>query len=109
MALAWSQIPHVTTTDKVDITDLEAFRQKHKKKIAEVGGRLTLTVFILKAVVAALKQFPYFNASLDAGAGELILKRYYHIGVAVDTDDGLIVPVLRDVDRQRASPTLPSN
>ena len=100
MALSWSQIPHVTTTDKVDITDLEAFRQKHKKKIAESGGRLTLTVFVLKAVVAALKQFPYFNASLDTDAGELILKRYYHVGVAVDTDDGLIVPVLRDVDRK---------
>jgi pyruvate dehydrogenase E2 component (dihydrolipoamide acetyltransferase) len=100
MALAWSRIPHVTTIDKVDITDLEAFRQKHKKKIVEAGGRLTLTVFVLKAVVAALKQYPYFNASLDAAAGELILKRYYHLGVAVDADDGLIVPVIRDVDRK---------
>lgn len=100
MAMAWAQIPHVTTMDKVDITDLEAFRQKHKQGIADAGGRLTLTVFVLKAVVAALKQFPNFNASLDAAAGELVLKRYYHLGVAVDTDDGLIVPVLRDVDRK---------
>jgi pyruvate dehydrogenase E2 component (dihydrolipoamide acetyltransferase) len=100
MARAWSQIPHVTTTDQVDISDLEAFRRKHKEKIAEAGGRLTLTVFVLKAVAAALKQFPYFNASLDAGSGEIVLKHYYHIGVAVDTDDGLIVPVIRDVDRK---------
>ena len=100
MALAWSQIPHVTTTERVDITDLEAFRRKHRERIAEAGGRLTLTVFVIKAVVSALKQFPYFNSSLDAASGELILKRYYHMGVAVDTDDGLIVPVLRDVDRK---------
>uniref|UniRef100_UPI0035932240 2-oxo acid dehydrogenase subunit E2 n=1 Tax=Desulfococcus sp. TaxID=2025834 RepID=UPI0035932240 len=100
MALAWSQIPHVTTTERVDITDLETFRRKHKARVAEAGGRLTLTVFVIKAVVSALKQFPYFNSSLDAASGELILKRYYHMGVAVDTDDGLIVPVLRDVDRK---------
>lgn len=100
MALAWSRIPHITTTEKVDITDLEAFRRKHKGRVAEAGGRLTLTVFVIKAVVSALKQFPYFNASLDEASGELVLKRYYHMGVAVDTDDGLIVPVLRDVDRK---------
>lgn len=100
MAVAWSRIPHVTTTDMVDITDLEAFRRKHKEKIAEQDGHLSLTVFVLKALVSALKRFPYFNSSLDAASGELILKRYYHIGVAVDTEDGLIVPVLRNVDRK---------
>jgi pyruvate dehydrogenase E2 component (dihydrolipoamide acetyltransferase) len=100
MALAWSQIPHVTSQHTVDITDLEAFRQKRKAKTAEQGGRLTLTVFAMKAVVAALKAFPDFNASLDTDSGEIILKRYYHIGVASDTEDGLIVPVIRDVDRK---------
>jgi len=103
MALSWSRIPHVTTTDRVDITDLEAFRRKHREKIADQGGHLSLTVFVLKALVSALKRFPYFNSSLDATSGELILKRYYHIGVAVDTEDGLIVPVLRDVDRKSLS------
>lgn len=100
MALAWSRIPHVTTQNAIDITDLEAFRQKHKAKTAERGGRLTLTVFAMKAVVAALKAFPDFNSSLDAESGEIILKRYYHIGVAADTEQGLIVPVIRDVDRK---------
>lgn len=100
MALAWSQIPHVTSTDTVDITELEAFRSKHKDTIRARGGRLTLTVFALKAAVSALKAFPNFNASLDTSTGEVILKKYYHIGVAVDTDDGLIVPVIRDVDRK---------
>ena len=100
MALSWSQIPHVTSQHMVDITDLEAFRQKRKAKAAEQGGKLTLTVFAMKAVTAALKAFPDFNASLDADSGEIILKRYYHIGVASDTEDGLIVPVIRDVDRK---------
>lgn len=100
MAVSWSRIPHVTTQDEVDITDLEAFRQKHKAEIKEQGGKLTPTVFVVKALVTALKQHPRFNASLDERAGEIVLKRYYNIGIAVDTDDGLIVPVLRDVDRK---------
>ncbi len=100
MSLAWSQIPHVTNQDWVDITDLEAFREKHKTQIEKKGGKLTLITFALKAAATALKTYPHFNASMDSAAGEIIVKRYFHIGVAVDTDDGLIVPVLRDVDRK---------
>jgi pyruvate dehydrogenase E2 component (dihydrolipoamide acetyltransferase) len=100
MVIAWSQIPHVTSQDQVDITELEAFRQKHKAEIQAAGGRLTMTVFALKAVATALKTYPQFNATLDVEAGEIIIKKYFHIGVAVNTDDGLIVPVIRDVDRK---------
>ncbi len=100
MVTAWSQIPHVNSQDSIDITRLEAFRRKHKADIAAMGGRLTLTVFALKAVATALKTFPQFNASLDVAAQEIIVKDYYHIGVAVNTDHGLVVPVIRDVDRK---------
>ncbi|MGD2184804.1 MAG: dihydrolipoamide acetyltransferase family protein [Desulfobacterales bacterium] len=100
MIIAWSQIPHVTSQDQVDITKLEAFRQKHKAEIEAGGGRLTMTVFALKAVATALKTYPQFNATLDVEAGEIVIKNYYHIGVAVNTDNGLIVPVVRDVDRK---------
>ncbi len=100
MVIAWSQIPHVTSQDQVDITKLEAFRQKHKAEIQAEGGRLTMTVFALKAVATALKTYPQFNATLDVEAGEIIIKKYFHIGVAVNTDSGLIVPVVRDVDRK---------
>ncbi|MGA8180681.1 MAG: dihydrolipoamide acetyltransferase family protein [Desulfobacterales bacterium] len=100
MGLAWSQIPHAVSQDMADITKLESFRKKHKGNIQGKGGKLTLIVFVLKAVVTALKTFPYFNSTLDKAAGEIILKRYYHIGVAVDTDNGLMVPVIRDVDRK---------
>jgi pyruvate dehydrogenase E2 component (dihydrolipoamide acetyltransferase) len=100
MITAWSQIPHVTSQDQVDITKLETFRQKHKAEIEAAGGRLTMTVFALKAVATALKMYPQFNATLDARAGEIIIKNYFHIGVAVSTDNGLIVPVVRDVDRK---------
>ena len=100
MARAWSQIPHVSSHDEVAIDRLEALRQRHKGRIAEQGGNLTLTVFALKAVATALTIHPRFNATLDTGAGEIVLKQYYHIGVAVDTDDGLIVPVVRDVNRK---------
>ena len=100
MAMAWSQIPHVTHRDTVDITELEKFRRKHKAAVAEQGGALSLTVLVLKAAVAALRAFPRFNASLDTDSEEIILKHYYHIGVAVDSDRGLLVPVLRDVERK---------
>jgi pyruvate dehydrogenase E2 component (dihydrolipoamide acetyltransferase) len=100
MSLAWSQIPHVASQDVVDITRLEEFRQKHKKEIEAAGGKLTLTVFAVKAVATALKTYPNFNASLDLAAGEIIMKDYFHIGVAVNTDDGLIVPVIRNVERK---------
>ena len=100
MSLAWSQIPHVNSQDVVDITKLEAFRRKHKTEIEKQGGKLTITVFALKAVATALKTYPQFNASLDTQKGEIVYKKYFHIGVAVNTDDGLIVPVVRDVDRK---------
>lgn len=100
MFQAWSRIPHVTHGDHADITWLEQFRQMHAATVAEKGGKLTLTVLVLKAVVAALKEFPRFNASLDWEAETLIVKHYYHIGVAVDTEQGLLVPVLRNIDRK---------
>ena len=100
MALSWSQIPHVNHQDKADITELERFRRKHKERIEEKGGNLTPTIFAMKAAVAALKEHPRFNASLDPKQGEIVLKHYYHIGIAVDTDRGLLVPVVRDVDRK---------
>ena len=100
MALAWSQIPHVHNQNMVDMTKLEAFRQKHKPEIEGKGGKLTITVFALKAVATALKTYPKFNATLDTESGEIIIKHYFHIGVAVNTEDGLIVPVVRDVDRK---------
>ena len=100
MSLAWSQIPHVNSQDVVDLTRLEAFRQKHKADIEAIGGKLTITVFALKAVATALKTYPNFNAALDTKNNEIIIKQYYNIGVAVNTDNGLIVPVVRDVDRK---------
>ncbi len=98
MSLAWSQIPHVTHSDEADVTDLETMRQKHKADVEAKGGKLTLTVFALKAVVAALKAYPQFNTTLDMEANEIILKHYYNIGVAVDTERGLLVPVVKHVD-----------
>ena len=100
MSIAWSQIPHVHNQDWVDITKLESFRRKHKVDIEAKGGKLTLTVFALKAAATALKTYPNFNASFDTRAGEIIIKHYYHLGVAVNTENGLIVPVIRDVDRK---------
>jgi len=100
MALAWSQIPHVSNQGEVDVTALDALRQRHAAQVKEDGGRLTLTVFAAKAAVAALKRFPRFNASLDMAGEQIIYKQYFHVGVAVDSPRGLIVPVLRDVDRK---------
>ncbi len=100
MSLAWSQIPHVNSQDVVDITRLEAFRQKHKAEIEAAGGKLTITVFALKAVATALKTYPNFNATLDTKNSEIVIKHYYNVGVAVNTDKGLIVPVVKDVDRK---------
>jgi pyruvate dehydrogenase E2 component (dihydrolipoamide acetyltransferase) len=98
MARAWSQIPHVNSMGEADVTLLDEFIRKHKSDIESKGGKLTFTVFAIKAAAAALRASPRFNASLNAEAGEIILKHYCHIGVAVNTEDGLIVPVLRDVD-----------
>lgn len=100
MARAWAAIPHVTHQDVADITELEGFRRRRAAAVEAEGGKLTMTVFALKAAVAALKEQPRFNASLDAEKDEIIVKNYFHVGVAVDTEQGLLVPVVRDVDRK---------
>jgi len=97
---SWLNLPHVTHHDEADITEVEAFRQSLTAEAKSGGPRITLLSFLLKASAAALRQFPTFNASLDPTGENLILKRYVHIGVAVDTPDGLVVPVIRDVDQK---------
>jgi pyruvate dehydrogenase E2 component (dihydrolipoamide acetyltransferase) len=94
----WVTIPHVTHNDLADITAMEDFRQANKGRAKEQGVNLTPLAFIIKAAVHALQAFPNFNASLDEAGENLVLKRYYHIGIAVDTPDGLVVPALRDCD-----------
>ncbi|GAB4297218.1 MAG: hypothetical protein Kow0083_09990 [Methylophaga sp.] len=96
----WLNIPHVTQFDEADITELEAFRQENKQMAKDRGVNLTPLVFIMKAVVACLKAYPEFNASLSEDKESLILKNYYNIGVAVDTPNGLMVPVIKDVDKK---------
>jgi pyruvate dehydrogenase E2 component (dihydrolipoamide acetyltransferase) len=96
----WVTIPHVTQFDEADITALEEFRKQQKDSAAAKGIKLTPLVFIMKAVVAALRELPNFNSSLDASGEQLVLKKYFHIGVAVDTPNGLVVPVIRDVDKK---------
>ncbi|WP_376691683.1 dihydrolipoyllysine-residue acetyltransferase [Wenzhouxiangella sp. EGI_FJ10409] len=96
----WVSIPHVTQFDEADITEMEAFRQSSKKQAEKAGTKMTPLVFLIKAVVAALKEFPHFNASLSNDGETLIKKKYFHIGVAVDTPNGLLVPVLKDCDQK---------
>ncbi|MBD3618023.1 MAG: dihydrolipoyllysine-residue acetyltransferase [Chromatiales bacterium] len=96
----WVTIPHVTQFDEADISDLEAFRKSMVAEYKDKGVKLTLLVFLMKAVVSALREFPRFNASLDATGENLVYKKYFNIGIAVDTPDGLVVPVVRDVDRK---------
>jgi pyruvate dehydrogenase E2 component (dihydrolipoamide acetyltransferase) len=100
MVESWSTIPHVTQFEEVDITNVTKLRKEYGPSWAKKGKHLTLTPFVLKAVVAALKKYPVFNSSLDETTGEVVFKNYFHIGVAVDTEAGLIVPVLRDVDKK---------
>ncbi len=100
MALSWAQIPHVSHEEQADITELESMRRKNKKEVEEHGGKLTITIFTLKAVVAALEAFPRFNASLDLTHEEIVLKKYYDLGIATDTERGLMVPVVRNVNRK---------
>jgi pyruvate dehydrogenase E2 component (dihydrolipoamide acetyltransferase) len=100
LSRAWLNIPHVTHTDDADITDLESYRKTLDAAAKEKGYRVTLLAFLMKASVVALKEYPEFNASLSPDKGSLIFKRYYHLGIAVDTPDGLVVPVIRDVDRK---------
>lgn len=96
----WVGIPHVTQFDHADITDLEAFRKSNTAETEKQGFKLTMLAFLIKASVTALRQYPDFNASLDKTGENLILKKYFHVGVAVDTPDGLVVPVIRDADRK---------
>ncbi|MGP1677788.1 MAG: dihydrolipoyllysine-residue acetyltransferase [Burkholderiales bacterium] len=96
----WISIPHVTQFDEADITELEAFRKDSGAASEKQGFKLTLLAFLIKACITALRQFPEFNASLERGGENLVLKKYFHIGVAVDTPDGLVVPVIRDADRK---------
>jgi pyruvate dehydrogenase E2 component (dihydrolipoamide acetyltransferase) len=100
MTLSATVVPHVTHFDRADITDLDALIRRSLEPARARGVTLTLTSFLLKAAALALQEHPHFNASLDAGAGQMILKRYYHLGVAVATERGLIVPVIRDVNRK---------
>ncbi len=96
----WVSIPHVTQFDEADITDLEAFRKSNTAETEKQGFKLTMLAFLIKACVTALRQHPNFNSSLDRNGENLVVKKYYHIGVAVDTPDGLVVPVVRDADRK---------
>jgi pyruvate dehydrogenase E2 component (dihydrolipoyllysine-residue acetyltransferase) len=98
---SWVTVPHVTQFEDADVTELETFRAAHRAEAEARGLKLTFLPFVVKACAAALREFPHFNASLDHTGENLILKRYIHIGVAVDTEHGLVVPVLRDVDRKQ--------
>ena len=97
---SWVNVPHVTNHDEADVTDLEAFRRSIKDEAAAAGVRITLLAFVTKAVAATLGEFPTFNASLSPDGGSIVLKKYVHVGIAVDTPNGLMVPVLRDADRK---------
>jgi pyruvate dehydrogenase E2 component (dihydrolipoamide acetyltransferase) len=100
MAENWNAVPHVTQLDEADITGLMDLRKKYAEAYEQKGARLTLTSFALKIVAELLKKYPILNSSLDEAAQELVTKDYYHVGVAVDTEAGLIVPVLRDADQK---------
>jgi len=100
LAEAWNTIPHVTQQDRADITELEQLRARFAPKAEEAGGKMTVTAIALKVCAAALKVFPQFNASIDMEKEEIVYKQYIHIGVAADTDRGLLVPVIRDVDKR---------
>ena len=100
LAYAWATIPHVTQFDKADITDLEKLRKEFGKKVESAGGKLTVTGILLKVISSAFKVFPQFNASVDLVNSQVIYKKYHNIGIAVDTDRGLLVPVIRNVDRK---------
>ncbi len=97
---AWTTIPHVTQHDQADITELEQLRARFAPKAEEAGGKMTVTAIALKVCASALKIFPQFNASIDMAKEEIVYKQYINIGVAVDTDRGLLVPVIRDVDKK---------
>jgi pyruvate dehydrogenase E2 component (dihydrolipoamide acetyltransferase) len=97
---AWNTIPHVTQCDKADITAMEELRRKYREQVNAAGGNLTVTAMLVKVVATAVKQFPQFNASLDPSTDEIIFKKYVNVGVAVDTDRGLLVPIVRNADQK---------
>jgi len=100
LAHAWAAIPRVTQYDRADITSLEELRKQFSKKAEAAGGKLTVTAIAVKVIASALRAVPQFAASVDAPSSEIVYKKYYHIGVAVDTDRGLLVPVIRNADRK---------
>ncbi len=100
LSYAWNAIPHVTQFDKADVTELEALRKRHKEQVAKAGGNLTVTAMLVRILATAVRKFPQFNASIDTERGEIVFKKYLNIGVAVDTDRGLLVPVIRNADEK---------
>jgi len=100
LSAAWATVPHVTQCDLADVTALDELRKKHAKEVEAAGGNLTVTAIALKVVAAALRRFPQFNSSVDMVAGEIVYKKYVNIGIAVDTDRGLLVPVIRNADQK---------
>jgi pyruvate dehydrogenase E2 component (dihydrolipoamide acetyltransferase) len=100
LSSAWNTIPHVTQFDKADITQLEQVRKKHRPEVEKAGGNLTVTAVAAKVLASALKVFPQFNASVDMAGEAIVFKKYINVGIAVDTDSGLLVPVVRDADRK---------
>jgi pyruvate dehydrogenase E2 component (dihydrolipoamide acetyltransferase) len=100
MAHAWTTIPHVTQFDKADITELEKLRKQFGGRVEAEGGKLTVTAILVKLIAHALQKFPQFNASVDMANNQVVYRRYINIGIAVDTDRGLLVPVIRDADRK---------
>jgi pyruvate dehydrogenase E2 component (dihydrolipoamide acetyltransferase) len=100
LSMAWQTIPHVTQHDLIDITELEESRKRFGDTLGKNGPKVTMTAIVMKALIPALKAFPHVNASLDAAKGELVLKQYYNIGCAVDTPNGLLVPVVKNVDQK---------
>ena len=100
LSYAWAVIPHVTQFDKADITQLEKARKDYNAQLKDSKSKLTVTAILLKIIAASLKEFPQFNSSIDMETKEIIYKKYFNIGIAVDTERGLMVPVIKDVDKK---------
>jgi pyruvate dehydrogenase E2 component (dihydrolipoamide acetyltransferase) len=100
LSYSWNTVPHVTQFDKADVTSLEELRKKYKDQVVKAGGNLTVTSMLVKVLATALQKFPQFNASIDPDRGEIIYKKYVNVGVAVDTDRGLLVPVIKNVNQK---------
>jgi pyruvate dehydrogenase E2 component (dihydrolipoamide acetyltransferase) len=100
LSQAWQTVPQVTQFDKAEIEQVENLRTRYAPRVEEAGGKLTMTAFLVKVLAAALEQFPRFNVSVDLPANTIICKKYIHVGVAVDTEFGLLVPIIRDANRK---------